>query len=105
MNTMSWTLAGGCLLMAIGLAVTMTRRTVVGMLLGIELMLSSSTVVLSGFAAGLPVGSDARSGLEAFVLMVIVLAAAEAAVALSLFLAYYRASGTADADAANELFD
>ncbi len=105
MSAIAYCILGGCVLMAIGLAVTMTRRTVVGMLLGIELMLSSSTVVLAGFAAAQPPGSSQRAALEAFILMIIVLAAAEAAVALALFLSYYRASGTADADSAAELFD
>ncbi|MCE5203062.1 MAG: NADH-quinone oxidoreductase subunit NuoK [Coriobacteriales bacterium] len=83
-----------------GLYVVMTRREIIGLLTGVEMMLGAANVqlVMLGAAVG---GTGAT--IEAAGLMVLVVAAAEAAVGLALLLALYRRSGRSRTDELNEV--
>jgi NADH-quinone oxidoreductase subunit K len=89
----------GAILFALGLAAVMTRRNGVGMLMGVELILNACNINFVAFARYV------EHGIEGMVIavFVIVLAAAEAAVALAIVLAMYRNFGTVHVDAASRL--
>ena len=90
MTSVVWTITG--LLFAVGLAMTVLRRQLLAMLLGVELMLAAVNVALV-HQAGL--FSDAQA--MAAVAIVIAIAAAEAVVGLSLILRVLRAGRGVDA--------
>jgi NADH-quinone oxidoreductase subunit K len=78
-------LAVGAVLFALGFVTVTTRRNAVGVLMGVELILNSANVNFVAFnhyvAGGL--------GGQVFAVFVIVLAVAEAAVAMAIVLALY----------------
>ncbi len=80
-------LALGAILFVIGLFCVLTRRNAVAVLLGVELILNGANVNLVAFARYAAAGIDG----QIFALFGIILAAAEAAVALAIVLAIYRA--------------
>ena len=86
-------------LFALGLFAVMSRRNAVGILMGVELMLNASNINFVAFSRYVEHGIDGQI-MSAFV---IVLAAAEAAVALAIVLAMYRNFGTVHADAVQSL--
>lgn len=73
-------------LFSVGLAVVLVRRNAIWLLIGIELMLNAANLNLVVFADAQPENAKGVS----FALFVIVLATAEAAVALALILQVYR---------------
>ena len=75
------------LLFLVGLYGALTRRNVVGILMSIEIMLNAVNVNLIAFASSLE--KSAVLG-QVFVIFVIVLAAATAAVGLAIVFAIYR---------------
>lgn len=77
-----------------------TKRNAVGILMGVELILNAANVNLVAAARYIP---SLRLEGQVFALMVVVLAAAEAAVALAIFLNFYNNHGSADVEAAKEL--
>jgi NADH-quinone oxidoreductase subunit K len=80
-------------LFALGLVTVATRRNAVAILMGIELMLNAAAinfVAFSHYAQGTVSG-------QVFTVFVIVLAAAEAAVALAIVLGAYRQFRSVDA--------
>lgn len=85
-------------LFAIGLAGVLIRRNAILILMGIELMLNSSNIVL--LAAGRSFGLQEQSA-GVFVVFVITIAAAEAIVGLALILACYRKWRDVSADRFN----
>jgi NADH-quinone oxidoreductase subunit K len=86
-------------LFALGLFAVMSRRNAVGILMGVELMLNASNINFVAFSRHVEHGIDGQIR-GAFV---IVLAAAEAAVALAIVLAMYRNFGTVNADTVQSL--
>lgn len=86
-------------LFAGGAALVTTRKNIVMMLMGVELLLNAANLNFIGFAANDPNSERA----EAFVVIVIVIAAAQAAVALSLVLQTNRRFGTLDITRIREL--
>jgi len=88
----------GAALFAIGVAGVVTRRNAIGLLIGVELILNAANVNLVGF-------SRYAGGLDGqvFAVFVIVLAAAEAAVALAIVLQLFDKRGDVDVDRANAL--
>ena len=88
------------LLFAMGLFAVVTRRHAVAVLLGLELMLNAANLNLVAFNYYLQ--PQVLSG-QVFALMVIALAACEAAVGLALILALYRNAGIMTPDEADEL--
>ncbi|MGC4031819.1 MAG: NADH-quinone oxidoreductase subunit NuoK [Tepidisphaeraceae bacterium] len=90
----------GAILFVLGLVTVLTRRHAIGILMGIELMLNAGNLNLVAFNHFSPTpNSDGR----VFALFVIVIAAAEAAVALAIFLNYYNNFASVDVDRATEL--
>ncbi len=89
----------GAVLFGLGVFAVMTRRNAVGLLMGVELILNAANVNFVAFARFVEHGLDGQV-VAAFV---IVLAAAEAAVALAIVLAMFRNFGTVHVDAASRL--
>jgi NADH-quinone oxidoreductase subunit K len=87
-------------LFACGVACVAVKRNAVGILMGVELILNAANVNLVAFARFRP--GFALEG-QVFALMVVVLAAAEAAVALAIILNFYNNHATVDVDEANDL--
>ncbi|MBO0949248.1 NADH-quinone oxidoreductase subunit NuoK [Fibrella forsythiae] len=86
-------------LFSIGLAVVLTKRHAVVVLMGIELMLNAVNLNLVAFSQYDP---DRLQG-QLFSLFVIVVAAAEAAVALSMIIQVYRHFRTVRLDELTDL--
>jgi NADH-quinone oxidoreductase subunit K len=84
--TLSHFLVVGALLFALGIVTVSTRRNAVGLLMGVELMLNGANV---NFVAFNHYVTGGVSG-QVFALFIIVLAAAEAAVALAIVLAIFQ---------------
>ena len=86
-------------LFSIGLAIVVTKRHFIGILLGIELMLNAVNINLVAFSRHDP---EQLSG-QLFALFVIVVAAAEVTVALAIVLRVYGRFRTVDPDEVSEL--
>ena len=86
-------------LLVLGLAIVISKRNVIAMLIGVEFILNAATLNLVAFSCH---GIGALSGQTA-ALFVIVLAAAEAVVALALFLNFYHLIATVDIDRGDQL--
>lgn len=90
----------GAALFALGTFTVITRTNAVGILMGVELILNAANVNFVAFNKFNP--SPVLTG-QVFALMVIVLAAAEAAVALAIVLAIYMNLKTIDVTEADTL--
>jgi len=88
------------LLFAIGAYGALARRNAVAVLMGVELMLNAANINFVAFWRYL---EPARLEGQVFVLIVITVAAAEAAVGLALVLNIYRTFGTVEVDRVNNL--
>ncbi|WP_182870802.1 NADH-quinone oxidoreductase subunit NuoK [Stieleria mannarensis] len=98
--TLTHWLALSALLFSIGLYGIFTRRNAVGILLSIELMLNSAVlnlVIFNRFVASGDVDGQVMA------LFVIAVAAAEAVVALAIFVSFYRHRHTLDVTEANQI--
>ena len=93
-------LAVSIALLTAGVAVILTKRNAVGILMGVELILNAAG--LNFVAFNRYVWANAVDG-QVFTLFIIVLAAAEAAVALAIFLNFYNNFDTINVDQADEL--
>jgi NADH-quinone oxidoreductase subunit K len=96
----------GALLFVCGIATILTKRNAIGILMGVELVLNAANVNLvafNRFAHGVSPAGGMRLDGQVFALFVIVLAAAEAAVALAIFLNYYNNFATIDVEKASNL--
>ena len=82
-----------------GLYGTLTRRNIVGILMSIEIMLNAVNINFVVFASQ----SDGAEWGQIFVIFIVVLAAASAAVGLAIVLAIYRNQKTIYADEINIL--
>ena len=87
-------------LFACGIFCLATKRNAVGILMGVELILNAANVNFVAFARYNPAF---RLEGQVFALLVVVLAAAEAAVALAIILNFYNNHATVDVDKADEL--
>ena len=90
----------GAILFVCGIVCMATKRNAIGVLMGVELVLNGATVNFVAFAH-----YNAVFEVEGqiFALFVIVMAAAEAAVALAIVLNFYNNHATVDIDSAEEL--
>ena len=81
-----------------GLYTVMTRKNAVSILMGVELILNAANVNFVAFSQYLP-----NAGIDGgvFSIFVILLAAAEAAVALAIIIGIYQNFGRADVDVAD----
>lgn len=91
----SWFLTVGAALFALGLYGVMIRRSAIGMLLSVELMLNAANINLVAFGSYLKAPVIAG---QVFAIFVITLAAAEAAVGLAIVINIYRNEQHIDAD-------
>ena len=87
-------------LFACGILCFAAKRNAIGILMGVELVLNGANVNLVAFSRFNP--AFEIEGMT-FSLLVIVLAAAEAAVALAIVLNFYNNHSTVDVDSADEL--
>jgi NADH-quinone oxidoreductase subunit K len=87
-------------LFASGLFTMMTKRNAIGILIGVELVLNSAAVNLVAFDRYLGAG---RLDGQITALFVIVLAAAEAAIAVGICINLYKNLATVDVDKAVRL--
>ena len=87
-------------LFACGVLCVTVKRNAIGLLMGVELILNAANLNFVAFARYVP---GFRLEGQVFAVLVIVLAAAEAAVALAIFLNFYNNHGTVDVDEAKEL--
>lgn len=85
-----------------GIATILLKRNAIGILIGVELILNAANVNLVAFNRYPSPGSTGLDG-QLFALFVIVLAAAEAAVALAIFLNFYNNFATVDVERADHL--
>ncbi len=83
-----------------GLFTMMTKRNAIGILIGVELVLNAATVNLVAFDRYM--GPDRLDG-QITAIFVIVLAAAEAALAVGICINVYKNLSTVDVDRANSL--
>ncbi|NCY01840.1 MAG: NADH-quinone oxidoreductase subunit NuoK [Planctomycetia bacterium] len=96
----------GAVLFTAGVVCMALKRNALGVLMGIELVLNGANVNFVAFSSPYLQGSGAASlGLDGQViaLFVILLAAAEAAVALAITLNFYNNHATVDIDRAEDL--
>ena len=100
MITLTHYLVLSALLFGLGLYAVLTRRNSVAMLMGIELMLNAANINLVAFNKYAAPG--AMQG-QIFALIVITIAACEAAVGLALILAAYRRFETTYVDELNTM--
>jgi NADH-quinone oxidoreductase subunit K len=90
----------GAVLFVCGIVCMATKRNAIGILMGVELVLNGATVNFVAFAH---FNRAFEMEGQVFALFVIVLAAAEAAVALAIVLNFYNNHTTVDVDTAEEL--
>ncbi|MCA9268712.1 MAG: NADH-quinone oxidoreductase subunit NuoK [Planctomycetales bacterium] len=93
----------GAVLFVIGVVCMATKRNALGVLMGIELVLNGANVNFIAF--GSPYLQEQNLGLDGqlMALFIIVLAAAEAAVALAIALNFYNNFASIDIDRADRL--
>lgn len=89
----------GSILFVTGVVCMATKRNGIGILMGVELVLNGANVNFVAFSRYSALGLDG----QIVSLFVIVLAAAEAAVALSIALCFYNNHLTIDVDRGDEL--
>ncbi len=98
-------MAVGAVMFVTGVVCMATKRNALGVLMGIELVLNGANV--NFVALGSEYLRPERTGIgldgQLIALFVIVLAAAEAAVALAITLNFYNNHSTVDVDQADEL--
>jgi NADH-quinone oxidoreductase subunit K len=95
----------GAVLFVCGLMGILVKRNAIGILMGVELILNAANVNLVAFnrySHGGGAGGIRLDG-QVFAIFVIVLAAAEAAVALAIFLNFYNNFSTIDVEKGQNL--
>jgi len=96
----------GAVLFVAGVVAMATKRNALGVLMGIELVLNGANLNFVAFGSSfLRADGQNATGLDGqlMALFVIVLAAAEAAVALAIALNFYNNHATIDVDQGDEL--
>ena len=96
----------GALLFVCGLLTILVKRNAIGILMGVELVLNAANVnlvALNCFAHGATEAGALRLDGQVFAVFVIVLAAAEAAVALAIFLNFYNNFSSIDVERGTNL--
>ncbi len=94
-------------LVGAGVATILTKRNAIGILIGVELILNAAALNLVAFnryslKVQHGVNEPNVDGLV-FAMFIVVLAAAEAAVALAIFLNFYNRFSTIDVEEADEM--
>lgn len=92
-----------CALFSLGIYGTLTRRDVIGVLASIEVMLAGPLLLLVSLAAALRPPGSAAAIVEGVGVLVLVIAATEAAVGFALLVAVARRRGTTQLDDLTEV--
>ncbi len=102
--TVQSVLTVAAVLFSLGLYCVLTRKNAVSILMGVELILNAANLNFVAFSnfVGPSVAEPEVAG-HVFAVMIIVLAAAEAAIALAIILAIFRRMGTVEVDNLNQL--
>ena len=90
----------GALIFGVGIAVALGKRNAIAVLMGVELMLNGVNLTFlsfSRFSSAFAPGAEPLTG-HVFVVFVLTVAAAEAAVALAMSVLIYRRRETIDLD-------
>ena len=101
--TVSHYLAVGAVLFVTGILCMATKRNALGVLMGIELVLNGANVNFVAFGSEYLRAKSLGLDGQLIALFVIVLAAAEAAVALAIALNFYNNYATVDVDRGDKL--
>jgi NADH:ubiquinone oxidoreductase subunit K len=101
--TVSHYLAVGAVLFVTGVICMATKRNALGILMGVELVLNGANINLVAFGSKYLRSESLGLDGSLMALFVIILAAAEAAVALAIALNFYNNHSTIDVDRADEL--
>jgi NADH-quinone oxidoreductase subunit K len=101
--TVSHYLAVGALLFVTGAVCMATKRNALGVLMGVELVLNGANLNFIAFGSRYLRSETLNLDGQLMALFVIILAAAEAAVALAIALNFYNNHTTIDVDKADDL--
>ena len=101
--TVSHFLVVGAVLFVLGVLCMATKRNALGVLMGIELVLNGANINFIAFGSDYLRAENLGIDGQLMALFVIVLAAAEAAVALAIALNFYNNHTTIDVDKADDL--
>src|SRR5262249_28519245 len=101
--TVSHYLAVGAVLFVTGVVCMATKRNAIGVLMGVELVLNGANLNFVAFGSELLRANNLGLDGQLMAMFVIVLAAAEAAVALAIALNFYNNHSTIDVDRADDL--
>jgi len=95
----------GTILFVCGLMAMLLKRNAIGMLMGVELVLNAANVNLVAFNHFRHSGTTNEPAIDGqiFAVFVILLAAAEAAVALAIFLNFYNNFNSIDVERGSDL--
>ena len=88
------------LLFSIGVAIVITKRNIIVVLVGIELILNAANINMVAFSS-----QDGMLTVQVFALFVMVVAAAEATVALAIIIQVYKHFKTSNLDEISKLKD
>ncbi len=89
----------GAMVFCIDIWVMASKRNMIGVLIGVELVLNASNINLVAFSRYQTGGYDG----QVFALFVIVLAAAEAAIAIAIVMNFYKNFASVDVDKGTRL--
>ena len=90
---------------AAGICTLLTKRNAIGILIGIELIMNAAGINFVAYNRYVWGGGEAGSLIDGqiFTIFIIVLAAAEAAIALAIFLNFYNTFSSIDVERADEM--
>ena len=93
------------IMLSAGIATVLSKRNAIGILMGVELIINAAALNLVAFNYFLWHGLRDQPLIDGmmFAIFVIVLAAAEAAVALGIILNYYNSFSTVDVERADQM--
>ncbi len=87
------------LIFSLGILCMVTKRNAIGILIGVELILNAANINLVAFSRYQTGGLDGHI----FAVFVVLLAAAEAAIAIAIFMNFYNTLRTIDVDRGDQL--
>ncbi len=87
------------LIFSLGILCMVTKRNAIGILIGVELVLNAANINLVAFSRYQTGGLDGHI----FAVFVILLAAAETAIAIAIFMNFYNTLRTIDVDRGDQL--
>jgi NADH-quinone oxidoreductase subunit K len=92
----------GAFVFVCGVVTILHKRNAISILIGVELVLNAANINLVAAGRFAPTAAEPLAG-QVFAIFIIILAAAEAAVALAIFLNFYNNFSSIDVDRATEL--